>query len=115
MKKILILTFLTIMFCANLIAQKEYPSKEEGKYYKKSWRSFKRFKQISTIKILNYKSEYYTIKKSELDFNPYSPDKNRTSILNSMLERIPFQDYVMLGIEPNIEQIGNISKNQIIK
>ncbi|MCL2073254.1 MAG: hypothetical protein FWH18_05000 [Marinilabiliaceae bacterium] len=25
------------------------------------------------------------------------------------------QDYVKLGIEPNIEQIGNISKNQIIK
>jgi hypothetical protein len=116
MKK-LILIFLVIILSANLYAQKNnYPSKEMDKYYKKLWRSFSPFFiPKSTISILNFKPEYYTIEKSKVGYEHYSTERLLTSYQNSLLERIDSNAYSMLGIESRMERIGNIATSQILK
>jgi hypothetical protein len=82
-KKTLILTFLAIMFCANLFAQKDkYPSKEQEEYYKN--REYVPFKPLDTVFILGFKPEYYEIHESGLDYEPYSPYKYLTPYQDSI-------------------------------
>ena len=86
-KKALILTFLTIMFCSNLFAQKDkYPSKEQEEYYKNLNREFVRFKPLDTVFILGFKPEYYEIHEENLNYEPYSPDKYLTPYQDSIYQ-----------------------------
>ena len=105
------------MLCANLLAQNnKYLSREEKEYYKKLWRGFNYFFiPKSTITILNFKSEYYKIEKSKIDYEPYSSERLLASYQNSLLERIDSNDYAKLGIVSGMERIGNIAKSQILK
>jgi len=112
MKKIFLI-FLTIIFYANLFAQEEkYPSKEEDEYYKN--RNFVPFKPLDTKFILGFKSEYYEIHETELNYEPYSPDKWRP-YLDSILSKMSFSDYIKQKSESEIKRIGNIDKEQILK
>jgi hypothetical protein len=118
MKKIFLI-LLTILFCVNLLAQRdEYPSKEQNDYYKKFWRSFRPWRssiQLGPRNVLNFNPKYYKIEKSKLAFEPYSTERSLPSYQNSLLERIDTNDYSMLGIEYGMERIGNISTSQILK
>ena len=83
MKKTLILTFLTIMFCPNLFAQKDkYSSKESDEYYKNLERI--PFKPLDTEFVLGFKSEYYEIHEDRLKFEPYLLEKYFTPYQDSI-------------------------------
>jgi len=114
MKKILILTFLTIVFSANLFAQREkYPSKEENEYYKNLEKNYVPFNPLDTELILSFQSENYEIKESELNYEPYSHDKYSTPYSDSIFSIIRSNNYDWPGVE--IEKIGKIDKTAILK
>ena len=99
MKKTLILIFLTIMLCANLFAQKDkYPSKEETEYYNKLGDNYVPFKPLDTVFISGFKPEYYEIHESELNYEPYSPEKYLT----------PYQDSISKIVDDVHEKISSI-------
>ena len=80
------LIFLTIVLCVNLFAQKnKYPSKERDDYYK-NYKSVFSPPQLplDTEFILGFKSEYYEIHESGLNYEPYSPDKYLTPYQDSI-------------------------------
>ena len=114
MKKVLILTFLTILYSANLFAQKEkYPSKEEDEYYKNLDRNYVPFKPLDKEFILDFKPEHYEMHESGLNYEPYSPDKYLTPYADSVYSKMFSRDFDIQKIV--IETIGKIDKTQILK
>ena len=107
MKK-MFLIFLTIMFCANLFAQKDkYSSTEKDEYYKKSRDSYVPFKPLDTVFILGFKPEYYEIHESELNYEPYSSEKYLTPYQDSINK---IEDAVFRKISSIIAPIYQNSK-----
>ena len=114
MKKILISTLLTILFSANLFAQKEkYPSKEEDEYYKNLDRNYVLFKPLDTGFILEFQSEHYEIHESGVNYEPYFPEKYLTPYADSVFSKLFSHDFDPQEIV--IEMIGKIDKTQILK
>jgi len=102
------------MFCASLFAQKEkYSSKEENKYYKNLRRNFVSFRPLDTKLILSFEPEYYEIHGTELNYEPYSPDKYLTPYADSIFSILFSRNYDIWDIE--VEKIGKIDKTQILK
>lgn len=108
MKKTWIMTILTILLCVNLFAQKhKYPSKEEDEYYKNLSETFVPFKPLDTTFILGFKTEYYEIHESELNYERYSPEKYATPYQDSITK---IQDAVFEKISSIITPIYQYSK-----
>ena len=77
--KNIILVFLTISLSANLFAQNDkYPSREEDNYYQNFGYKYVPYKPLDTVFILGFKPEYYEISETEINYEPYSPDKYST-------------------------------------
>ena len=122
MKKILISTLLTILFSANLFAQKEkYPSKEEDEYYKNLDRNYVPFKPLEKSVIENFKSENYEIH----SLNNYTPYNDTLYLTPYQKERLEKQFEIFSkrdSVEERfnkflseIEYIGKIDRTQILK
>jgi len=129
MKK-LFLIFLTILICVNLFAQwGKYKSKERDRYFKNF--NYTPFKPLDTAFILSFNSEYYEIHDTEINYEPYSPDKHSTpydkfywQYLDSVFKTIPPNDNGYLDdfsyeeeiwiIKEEMGKIGKISKTQIL-
>ena len=121
MKKKILIT-LTIVFlillglglCVfSLIQESEYSSKEREEYYENRWKDFKSFEPLDTALILGFQSEYFEIKESELNYEPYSSDKYSTPYSDSVYSIYRSNNYDWAGVE--IEKIGKIDKTVILK
>ena len=129
MKK-LFLIYLIIMFSANLFAQEEeYPSKESNEYYENYWSNFVFFTPLDTAFILGFQSEYYEIRESEQNYEPFSRFQYQTpyadsiwslfySLYDSLFNSLDFDemiDFDNVVIDFDFETIGDIDKIQILK
>ena len=121
-----ILIFLTISLSANLFAQNDkYPSKEEDNYYKIFGYKYTPYKPLDTAFILNFKSEYYEIKETEINYEPYSFKKCYTphskylqEYLDSLRSKLPWAAFIKQAgqeSEKDIGKIGNIYRGMILK
>jgi hypothetical protein len=68
---------------------------------------------LDTAFILDFKSEYYEIRESELNYEPYSSDKYSTPYSDSVYSIYRSNNYDWTGVE--IEKIGKIKKTIILK
>jgi hypothetical protein len=115
-----------------LIQEENYTSKERDEYYENSWKDFKSFEPLDTAFILGFQSEYFEIKESELEYDPYSPDKYSTpyskfhsQYIDSVFKALTPNDkgYIddfsyeeeIRRIEEEMGKIGCIAKTLILK
>jgi hypothetical protein len=92
----------------------EYPSKDEGAYYKNT--THKAFEAIDEQIILDYSSKFFEIVKN-VDFEPYTKAKHETPYLDSILTLMSYDAYVekVMNHELDNDNIGKIGKDQILK
>jgi len=115
MKKLFFI-FLTIVFCANIFAQREkYSSKERDEYYKNYESNYVPFKPLDTEFIRGFKSEYFEIYEDTLNNNPYFANKYVTPYADSVFSIMWSEEYYMQKIEMEFEKIGKINKVQVLK
>jgi len=111
---IIFFTLSVIALCIlRLIQEREYSSKEQDEYYENYWKDFTLFEPLDTALILGFQSEYYEIRESELNYEPYSSDKYSTPYSDSIFSLRYDNNYDWTKIE--IEKIGKIDKTDILK
>ena len=114
---ILVIIFLTLSVIALcmflLVRESEYSSKEQDDYYENYWKDFTPFEPLDTAFILGFQSEYYEIRESGLNYEPYSSDKYSTPYADSIYSIYRSNNYDWTGVE--IDKIGKIDKTVILK
>jgi hypothetical protein len=114
---ILAIVFLTLSVIAYytflFVQDSEYSSQEQDEYYENYWKDFTFFEPLDTAFILGFQSEYYEIRDSELNYEPYSSDKYSIPYYDSIISIHESNNYDWAGIE--IEKIGKIDKTVILK
>ena len=111
---IIFFTLTVIALCIfSLVQESEYSSKEEDEYYENFWKDFTSFEPLDTVFILGFQPEYYEIRESELNYEPYSSDKYSTPYSDSIYAIYRANNYDWTEVE--IEKIGKIDKTVILK
>jgi len=111
---IIFFIFLVLGLCVySLIQESEYSSKEQEEYYENRLKDFRTFEPLDTAFILGFQSEYYEIRESELNYEPYSFEKYSTPYYDSIYSIYRSNDNDWAGVE--IEKIGRIDKTVILK
>ena len=111
---IIFFTFSVIaLYVFSLVQESEYSSKEQDEYYENYWKDFTSFEPLDTAFILSFQSEYYKIIESELNYEPYSPNKYSTPYSDSIYSICESNNYDWTKVE--IDKIGKIDKTVILK
>jgi len=124
--KKLFITAIIIFLTIHTFAQKDkYPSKEEDNYNKKSGYKYVPYKSLDTTFILCFKSDYYEIIETEMNYEPYSFNKCSTphskylkdyvDSIRLKLSRSGFFKQAQQELEREIGKIGDIDKRMILK
>ena len=111
---IVFLILLGLGLCVfSLIQEENYTSKERDEYYESLHKNFSSFEPLDKTFILGFQSEYYVIKESELNYEPYASDKYSTPYSDSIYSVYKSNNYDWTGVK--IEKIGKIDKTVILK